>query len=114
MNYYEFVSDEYASVSLSHHFEGLFLNRIPLMRRLKWREVVGGKALIGRVDDKNRQILVFPEHLSALNNGPYFECSAGVENIFKVFRMETVWRLSYLDRPMALPFSIKGTLHFTF
>lgn len=114
MNYYEFVSDEYASATISHHFDGFFLNRIPLMRKLKWREVVGGKALIGRVSDKNKELLIFPNNLHTLNRGPYLETSAGIENIFKIFRVDAIWRLSYLDNPRALPFSIKGTLQFNF
>jgi hypothetical protein len=114
MNYYEFVSDEYASATISHHFDGFFLNRIPLMRKLKWREVVGAKALVGRVNDANKSMLIFPEHLTALNRGPYFEATTGIENIFKVFRVDAVWRLSYLDNPKAIPFSIKASLQFTF
>lgn len=114
MNYYEFVSDEYASATISHHFEGLFLNRIPLMRKLKWREVVGAKALIGTVNDANKKTLIFPEHLYALNRGPYFEATTGIENIFKIFRVDAVWRLSYLDNPKAIPFSIKASMQFTF
>lgn len=114
MNYYEFVSDEYASLSIQHHFEGFFLNRIPLLRKLKWREVAGGKALIGRVNNKNRSILIFPNHLYELDRGPYFETNAGVENIFKVFRVDGVWRLAYLDNPRVTPFSIRFSLQFTF
>ncbi|MCE9539853.1 MAG: DUF5686 family protein [Bacteroidetes bacterium] len=114
MNYYEFVSDEYASLALSHHFDGFFLNKIPLMRKLKWREVVGGKALIGRVGKQNTDLLNFPAFLTTLNNGPYIETSAGLENIFRIFRLDAVWRMSYLDNPRAIPFSIKGTLQFSF
>ncbi|MCX6296754.1 MAG: DUF5686 family protein [Bacteroidetes bacterium] len=114
MNYYEFVSDEYASATISHHFDGFFLNRIPLMRKLKWREVVGAKALIGRVNDANKNTLIFPEHLYALNHGPYYEVTTGIENIFKIFRVDAVWRLSYLDNPKAIPFSIKASMQFTF
>jgi hypothetical protein len=114
MNYYEFVSDEYASATISHHFDGFFLNRVPLMRKLKWREVVGGKVLIGRVNDENRSLLNFPESLSALNQGPYMEVSAGIENILKVFRIDGVWRLSYLDNPNVVPFTIKGSMQFSF
>jgi hypothetical protein len=114
MNYYEFVSDEYASATLSHHFDGFFLNRIPLMRKLKWREVVGGKVLIGSVRDENRKLLNFPEQLTDLNRGPYMEVSAGIENILKVFRIDGVWRLSYLDNPNVIPFTIKGSLQFSF
>jgi hypothetical protein len=114
MNYYEFVSDEYASATISHHFEGFFLNRIPLMRKLKWREVAGAKALIGRVKNENKQLLIFPDHLYALDRGPYYEASVGIENIFKIFRVDAVYRLSYLDNPKAIPFSIKASLQFSF
>lgn len=114
MNYYEFVSDEYASVVFSHHFDGFFLNRIPLMRKLKWREVVGGNAVIGSVNDKNRKLLLFPEHLYSLNRGPYVETSIGIENIFKVFRFDGVWRLTYLDNPRVTPFSIRFSMQFLF
>lgn len=114
MNYYEFGSDEYASATIAHHFDGFFLNKIPLMKKLKWREVVGGKAVIGSVNYKNRQQLIFPPTLHALDHGPFMEVTAGIENIFKIFRIDGVWRLSYLDHPKALPFSIKGSLQFTF
>jgi len=114
MNFYEFVSDEYGSASISHHFDGFFLNKIPLMRRLKWREVVGGKALIGRVNDKNRQLLIFPNSLYDLRRAPYFEATAGIENIFKVFRVDGIWRLAYLDNPRVTPFSIRFSLQFVF
>lgn len=95
MNYYEFVSDEFVSVSLFHHFEGLFLNKIPLLKRLKWREVATLKTVWGSVNSKNRQTLLFPATLSALDKGPYAEASAGIENIFKVFRIDAFWRLNY-------------------
>ena len=84
------------------------------MRKLKWREVVGGKILVGRVNDANRKVLLFPNYLHTLNQGPYMETSAGIENIFKIFRIDAIWRLSYLDNPKALPFSIKGTMQFNF
>ena len=114
MNYYEFVSDEYASATISHHFDGFFLNRIPLMRKLKWREVVGGKVLIGKANQQNKDVLIFPTFLNTLSRGPYMEASAGIENIFKIFRIDGIWRLSYLDNPRALPFAIKGTMQFVF
>jgi hypothetical protein len=114
MNYYEFVSDEYAFATLSHHFDGFFLNRIPLMRKLKWREVVGANAVIGTVSDKNRKVLIFPDNLYSLNRGPYVEASVGIENILKVFRFDGVYRLTYLDNPRVTPFSIRFSMQFTF
>ncbi|MGZ3883580.1 MAG: DUF5686 family protein [Bacteroidia bacterium] len=101
MKYYEFGSDQYVSAAVFHHFEGLLFNKVPLLRKLKWREVVSGKAVIGTVSDKNRQVLIFPTSangsttLRALDNGPYVEASAGIENIFKVFRVDALWRCTY-------------------
>lgn len=114
MNYYEFVSDEYASATLSHHFDGFFLNRVPLLRKLKWREVVGGKVVTGSVNMTNQQMLNFPGNLASLNKIPYAEVSVGIENIFKVFRIDGVWRLTYLDNPNVVPFTVKGSLQFAF
>jgi hypothetical protein len=95
MNYYEFASNEYASLSVFHHFEGLFLNKIPLLRKLKWREVVTAKAVIGRVDEANKRALIFPTTLNVLENGPYVESSIGIENIFKLFRVDVFFRNTY-------------------
>ena len=95
MKYYEFVSDQYVSLAVYHHFEGLFLNKIPLLRKLKWREVATYKTVWGTVNDKNRKTLLFPSTLSSLDKGPYAEASVGIENIFKVFRIDAFWRLNY-------------------
>lgn len=114
MKYYEFASDQYASVGVFHHFEGLFLNKVPLLKKLKWREVVTCKALWGSVEEKNKRTLIFPNTLSALGNEPYVEVSAGVENIFKVFRIDALWRSTYL-RPRAIDnFGVKMGFQLTF
>jgi len=101
MKYYEFASDQYASVGVFHHFEGLLFNKVPLLKKLKWREVVTCKALWGSVNDKNRKTLIFPTTLSSLGNEPYVEVTAGIENIFKVFRIDALWRSTY-HRPKAI------------
>ncbi len=113
MNYYEFASDKYISVYLAHHFQGLFFNRIPLIRRLQLREVVSVKGLIGSLDDSHRQVMNYPEGLHGLSK-PYFEVSAGIENIFKLFRVDAVWRLSYLDHENVDNFGVRMTMQFTF
>ncbi|MDO9000615.1 DUF5686 and carboxypeptidase-like regulatory domain-containing protein [Sediminibacterium sp.] len=95
MKYYEFVSDEFVTVALYHHFEGLFLNKVPLLRKLKWREVATIKSVWGTVNNQNRKTLLFPSTLSSLDKGPYTEASLGIENIFKVFRIDAFWRLNY-------------------
>lgn len=115
MNYYEFVSDRYVSAYYTHHFEGLMFNHIPLLRKLKWREVVWAKGLVGEIQDsaKVSALAKFPDHLYLLHK-PYFECGAGVENILRVLRVDAVWRLSYLDHPNISKFGIRFTLWFSF
>jgi hypothetical protein len=113
MNYYEFVSDEYASIFAEQHFQGFFLNRIPLLRQLHWREVIGGQVLYGRLSDNNKSVMVFPEGLSGLSI-PYYEASVGIENIFKLIRIDAVWRFSYLDHQNISPFGIRASMQFSF
>lgn len=114
MNYYEFASDQYAMVTIIHHFDGFFLNHIPLMRKLKWREVASFRGVIGSVSDKNRQTLAFPSTLYSLNKGPYMEVGAGIENIFRFFRVDCFWRLTYLDNPRVKPVGVRVSLQILF
>ncbi|MBI4930675.1 MAG: carboxypeptidase-like regulatory domain-containing protein [Bacteroidetes bacterium] len=108
MNYYEFGSDQYLTVQAFHHFDGFFLNHIPLMRKLKWREVISAKGLIGDITKENKNSLLFPGTLSSLNKKPYYEVSAGIENIFKVFRIDALWRLSYTDKEYKAAYALKS------
>jgi hypothetical protein len=113
MNYYEFISDKYFSAYYTHHFLGLFLNRIPLMRKLKWREVGFVNTVVGGVDEKTLNFAGFPDKVYVLKK-PYVEAGAGVENIFKVVRVDFIWRLSYLDHPGARIFGVRASLQFDF
>lgn len=114
MKYYEFASDQYASIGLFHHFEGLLFNKVPLIKKLKWREVVTAKALWGSVDNRNRNTLIFPTTLNSLNKEPYVELSAGIENIFKVFRVDALWRATYQDPKASNNFGVKAGFQLTF
>jgi hypothetical protein len=113
MNYYEFVSDQYASLFAEQHFQGFFLNHIPLFRKLKWREVASFRGLIGSVENKNKNIMLFPEGLSDVRD-PYFESSLGIENIFKFLRVDAMWRLNHLDHPDIQQFGIRAMLQVIF
>lgn len=113
MNYFEFVSDKYISAYYTHHFDGYFFNRVPLFRKLKWREVAFVKGLIGGLDEANRDFSVFPEGMYTLDK-PYFEAGAGIENIFKVIRVDAIWRLSYLSHPNISKFGVRFSLQFSF
>lgn len=113
MNYYEFASDQYASLTLEHHFQGFFLNRIPLLRRLKFREVATGKILVGSISDANKNCVKFPDGLNELKK-PYAEVGVGVENILNVIRIDAIWRLSYLDNPNIQIFGLRAGLQLVF
>lgn len=101
MNYYEFASDTWLSFFYEHHFKGFFLGKIPLMKKLKWREVFIFKGLIGTLADKNNgalentdAILRFPLGMGSVSK-PYFETGIGIENIFRLFRVDAIWRLTH-------------------
>ena len=96
MNFFEFVSDEWVSAALTYHLDGLILNKVPLFRRLKWREVVSGKAVVGGFDEKNLNELILPDNTYTLSK-PFFEGAVGIENILKCLRVDALYRLSYLD-----------------
>ncbi len=113
MNFYEFVSNEYVSLSLTHHFNGILFNRVPLFRKLKFREVGTFKAVAGRLRNMDPDILIFPDGLSALNR-PYSEAGIGIENIAKVLRVDAVWRLSHLQKTNISKFGIRAIFQIRF
>jgi hypothetical protein len=119
MNFFEFVSDEWVNVWASYHAEGLFLNKIPIMRKLKWREVASAKAVVGGYDRANDLILARdfngdgkPDIFTL--ERPFVEAALGVENIFKVLRVDFIWRLSYLDHPDIVRYGIRAKLQVDF
>lgn len=111
MNFYEFISDEYAHFTYIQHFEGLLINRIPLIKNWKWRSFAFVKAAYGNMSEEDRRIL--PERNtkgkeltpinSFKNNIPYVEVGYGLENIFRIFSINMVHRLTYLDQVPGLP-----------
>ncbi len=124
MNFLEFVSDRYAGISVDHHFNGLFFNRIPLLKKLKLRELVSVKALWGSVSANNNpnihpELYQYPTlegktTTFSLNQGAYVEGSAGIGNIFKLIRVDVVKRFSYLNNPYVSPMGIRARFKFDF
>lgn len=114
MNFFEFISDRYVQFFGEHHFEGLFLNRIPLMRRLKWREVATFKAVAGDLSSKHYTELLLLPGMYSLYNGPFMEASAGIENILKVLRFDIIWRLRYNDHERTAPWALRAKLYINF
>lgn len=105
MNYYEFVSDQYLGFYYTHHFNGLFLNKLPVMRKLKWREVAFVQGVMGSLSDDNRSFNHLPDGLNHLSK-PFFEAGIGIENIFKLIRVDAIWRLSHLNNPDIIKFGV--------
>lgn len=110
MNFLEFASDEFVSLKLQHYFNGLFFNKIPLLKRLKLREVVSFKGIYGRLSDANNprldpSLIQFTANEEgavetySLTEQPYIEMSAGIYNIIKICRIDVVKRVTYLDNP---------------
>jgi len=121
MDYGEFISDRYATLQYQHHFEGFLLNRIPLMRKLKWRLVGTSNVIYGGMSQKNKSLIAqtTSDGEETLDVGfmergrPYVELGYGVENIFKFLRVDFVHRLSYLDKPDVRKFGILVSAQFS-
>ena len=105
MKDWEFLSDRQVFWSLAWDMNGKLLNRIPLIKKLKWREYVAVKGVWGKLTDKNNPtknlqddvIFQFPTNSYAFGKTPYWEVAAGVHNIFKFFGIDYVRRINYLD-----------------
>lgn len=125
MNFLEFVSDHYASLNIDHNFNGFFFNKIPLLKKLKLREIVSFKILYGGLRDENnpaidKSLLQFPVNsvgvptTYSLNKDPYMEGSVGVGNIFKLLRVDLVRRFSYLENPVVSEWGVRARVKFDF
>jgi hypothetical protein len=135
MSFFEFVSDKYLSLNYNHNFEGFLFNRIPAIRQLKWRLVASANVLFGSQRQENLDLMkdampvINPRNsdvtrpkytFSALDgHKPYIELGYGINNIFKIFRIQAFHRLTYLDHQSPdgrLPksFAIKASIHFSF
>lgn len=113
MNYFEFISDRYVGAFFEHHWNGLFFDRIPLIKKLKWRLVTGGRMTFGALDPRHTDAMLIPSFVKSFGDTPYVEFSVGIENIFKVGRIDLVWRASHLDKGMN-PLGIRGRFSFSF
>jgi len=100
MNRYEYVSDKYAGFSIEHNIGNGLFRFIPLTRKLKFRQFWNIKGITGNLNNANKKLNYITDHtFSALDNKLYLEVGTGVDNIFKLLRLDLVWRLS----PKPLP-----------
>ena len=108
INSMEFMNDRFVSIDFNWDMQGKIFNRIPLIRRLHWREYIGAKMLWGALSDKNNPylernagssvLMAFPAQTQLMNpNVPYWEISLGIRSIFRFFQVEYVRRMNYND-----------------
>lgn len=119
MNALEFVADQYVSLDLTYYLKGWILNRVPGVNWLKLREVVSFNAIYGGLTDKNNPtktpgLFLLPDGTAPLGNTPYMEASVGLENIFKILRIDYYRRLTYLDKPGIKKGGVRIMLRFSF
>ena len=115
MNFLEFVSDQYVSLYVDHSFNGFFLNKVPFLKRLKFREIVTFKALFGSVSHQNQptvdnKLFALPYEINPQTRSrdlltfypdkrPYIEAGIGLSNILKIFRIDLIRRFTYINNP---------------
>ncbi|UKM64952.1 DUF5686 and carboxypeptidase regulatory-like domain-containing protein [Flavobacteriaceae bacterium GSB9] len=121
LDFYEFVSDTYASFHFEHNFNGRLFSRIPLLRKLNLREIISVRGVWGDISKANIALSTTSNpnsiELVAPSNEPYYEYSLGVGNIFKVFRIDFNFRGNYKDNieyPNARKFGVTGSFGFYF
>jgi len=117
LDFYEFVTDTYASVHLEHNFNGRLFSRIPFLRKLNLREIIGLRGVWGELSDENIALSMPATAITPLqapSDRIYYEYSVGIGNIFKIFRIDFNFRGNYLDNPDARPFGVTGTFGFNF
>lgn len=119
MNAMEFINDQYASWDVTYNLNGWLFNHIPLLKKLKWREVLSCRGIYGKLSDKNNPektggLFQFPAAAHVMGSKPYVEVGAGIDNLFKILRLDYVWRLTYRDLPGINPAGLRISLHMTF
>jgi len=114
LDFYEFVTDTYASLHLQHNFNGRLFSRIPWLRKLNLREIISFRTIWGDISDENKALNASGLIYNAPNKEMYYEYSLGVGNIFKILRIDFNFRGNYLDNPDARKFGVTGTFGFHF
>jgi hypothetical protein len=118
MRFFEFVSDRWMQLSYQQYFEGFLFNSIPKIKNWNLRLLATGNVLYGAVSTKNYNLglngdaTAVPQFAKLDPRKPYAEVGYGVENIFRVARVDFVHRLTYLNRPNVKPFGVKFSLQF--
>lgn len=129
----EFLNDRYATLIYEWDLSGKLFNRIPLLKKLKWRELIGLNVLWGSLTDKNNpassnytdsKLFYFPGHFRPdgtyeqntvrMSSTPYMELRVGIHNIFKLIEVDYVYRLTYRDTPNVSKWGIRFWFRMSF
>jgi hypothetical protein len=113
MNYMEYAFDKYIALHNEWVFNGILFNHIPGISQLNLRELLTFKFLYGGLNPKHIDLLDFPLHTGMLNS-PYMEAGIGFTNIFRIFSLQSVWRLSNLNQPGTRSWGIITGIRFNF
>lgn len=112
LNFLEFVCDQYAGFYLENHWDGFFMNKIPLVKKLNLRLVTSGRLAYGSLSQRHETNMLFPDFIKKFERVPYAESTIGLENLFKFFRVDLVWRMTYLNDTNPLGIRAKFALNF--
>jgi hypothetical protein len=94
MNRFEYLSDKFAGINIEHNMGSGIFKFLPITRKLKWRQFWNIKSLWGDLSDENKKINGGDLYFKSLNNNNYTEIGTGIDNIFKVFRIDLIWNLT--------------------
>ena len=97
LNFLEFVCDRYTGFYIENHWDGLFMNKIPLIKKLNLRLVSSSRLAYGSLSQRHQTYMNFPDFIKEFKRKPYAESTIGIENLFRFFRVDVVWRMTYLD-----------------
>jgi hypothetical protein len=117
LDFYEFVTDEYATLHVEHNFNGRLFSRIPFLKKYNLRAIAGFRAVVGDISQANRDLNASGLIYKAPTKEAYYEYSIGIGNIFKVFRLDFNFRGNYLNpqtNPDARKFGVTGSFGFYF
>lgn len=113
LSFFEFISDRYVGALVEQHWEGLLFDRIPLIKKLQWRLVTTGRMTYGAISNRHQEAMLLPEFTKKFGDTPYVELAVGIENIFKVGRIDLVWRATHLT-PDISPLGVRARWAFNF
>ena len=109
----EFISDQYISSYIENHWDGLLFDRIPLVNKLKFRLVTSAKFLYGSIRDEHEELILIPDFVNRFGKTPYVEVNIGIENIFKLIRVDLIYRATH-QLPGESPFGVRFKYAITF